>query len=62
MKMRVFGGKKYRLADTTIGKTAAKQAASGFRKRGDNARIVKTSIGYQVWVRDIPSRRKALRY
>jgi hypothetical protein len=62
VKIRRFNGHKYRLADTVIGKTTAKQVASGFRKRGDNARIVKGGGGYQVWVRDIPSRRKALKY
>lgn len=62
MKFRVFGHRKYRLADITMGKTTARQVASGFRKRGDNARIVKAGGGYQVWVRDAPSRRKTSSY
>ena len=61
MKTRKFGDKKYRLADTVTNKTIAKKVAKGFRDRGDNARIVKNSVGfYEVWVRDVPSRRKAL--
>ena len=63
MILRVFSGKKYRLADTVIGKSNANERVKEFRRRGDNVRLIKIGErAYQVWVRDIPSRRKALRY
>lgn len=62
MLTRKFDGKTYRLADTVIGKRNAQEVAEGFRKRGDNARVIKSGSVWQVWVRDIPSRRKTLGY
>ena len=52
MKIRKFGGLKYRLADTVIGKRFAQSRAKGFRDRGDKARVVQIGYAFQIWVRD----------
>ena len=47
--VRKFNGKKYEVFDFSFSKREAKKEASGLRKKGNLARVVKAGEGYHVF-------------
>jgi len=57
-RTRVFGGKRYMLYHVEHYKEHAQSEAKLLRKRGYNARIVKTEKGWGIYVRKKNNRRR----